>query len=234
MEIDFAPAESFRGTRLYRQANNLAYAYETNYTAVDADGAPNAYHPNEIGLDALANAGYPHSSWWKDVLVVDPNHPSRPFVQRDGPYQGYFVSMTSLRDPQGGRTDLDTYVDANRFPYVVLPTGFGGPHMGPVAKTGDVGIATHLNSGRTSTFIVGDSGGGTDAKLGEGSIALFIYLGGQAPNPRTGHGVPAGRIQYILFPGSRKPGAEVWPRTNQDIHDQVMELVAHTPGITQT
>ena len=232
MDINFDAAETFRGTRIFRQASNLAYAYETSFAAVDADGAPNAYHPNDIGLDALANAGYPHSSWWRDVLVPDPNHPSRPYVQPGGEHQGYFVSMTSLRAPQGERTDPDTYVDATRFPYVVLPTGFGGPNMGVVAKPGDVGIATHLNSLRTSTFIVGDSGGGTDAKLGEGSIALFIYLGGQAPNPRNGRGVPAGRIQYIIFPGSRKSGAGIWPRTNQDIHDQVMDLVANTPGIT--
>jgi hypothetical protein len=137
--------------------------------------------------------------------------------------------MTSLRSPTGNQFDPSTYVDATRFPYVVIPTGFGSlPH---VAKQGDVGLATHLSSGVTSTFIVGDSGGGSAARLGEGSIALFTALGGQNPNPRTGSGVPTGKIQYILFPGSRKPGAELWPRTNQDIHDQAMQLLQNTPGI---
>lgn len=230
MRLDFAPAETFRGTRILRQANNLAYAYETNHTAVDADGAPNAYHPDDIGLDALANAGYPHSSWWKDVLVPDPNHPTRPYVQPSGEYEGYFVAMTSLRAPNGARSDPSTYVDATRFPYVVIPTGFEKlPH---VAKVGDVGFATHVPTGVTSTFIVGDSGGGSAARLGEGSIALFVALGGQSPNPRTGAGVPKGKVQYIIFPNSRKAGEGLWPRTNQDIHDQAMDLIANTPGIS--
>ena len=27
--------------------------------AIDAEGAPNAYHPKDIGLDSLKNAGFP-------------------------------------------------------------------------------------------------------------------------------------------------------------------------------
>lgn len=229
MKLDFKPAEMFRGTQLYRQSNNLAYAYVTSHKAVDADGAPNAYHPNDIGLDALVNAGYPHTNWWSDVLVPDPANPHKAFVQTTGEYKGYYVAMTSLRSPVGDKLDPGTYVDATRFPYVVIPTGFGS--LPNVAKPGDVGLATDLESGMTTTFIVGDSGGGSGARLGEGSIALFVSLGGQNPNPRNGAGVPAGEIQYIIFPGSRQPKAGIWPRTNQDIHDQVMSLIAATPGI---
>ena len=229
MNLNFEPAEMFRGTRVLRQADNLAYAYETAFKAVDADGAPNAYHPDNIGLDLLANAGYPNTNWWRDVLVPDPGHSSRAYVQPDGDYEGYFVSMTSLRKPQGDKLDPSTYVDSRNVPYVVIPTGFN--HLPNVAKPGDVGFATHLGNGKTTTFIVADAGGGSDAKLGEGSIALFILLGGQEPNPRNGQGVPSGKIQYIIFSGSRRPGAGLWPRTNQDIHDQAMELLARTPGI---
>jgi len=35
--------------------------------SIDADGAPNAYHPDNIGLDDLKNAGYPNTSWWKNI-----------------------------------------------------------------------------------------------------------------------------------------------------------------------
>jgi hypothetical protein len=105
MKIDFAPAEKFRGTQIFRQANNLAYAYETTFKAVDADGAPNAYNPGDTGLDALANAGYPHTNWWKDVLVPDPDHPSKAYVQTDGEFAGYFVAMSSLRNPHGEAID---------------------------------------------------------------------------------------------------------------------------------
>src|SRR5690242_1677796 len=71
----FQPAEVFRGTQIFRLPDNSAYMYETTHTAADADGAPNAYHPGDlnkncrrdthIGLDCLANAGYPRASWWK-------------------------------------------------------------------------------------------------------------------------------------------------------------------------
>lgn len=230
MRLAFEPAETFRGTRIHRQANNVAYAYETDHKAVDADGAPNAYHPDDIGLDFLANAGYPHTSWWRDVLVPDPDHPTRAYRQTQGEHAGYFVAMTSLRHPGGDPRDPARYVDATQFPYVVIPTGFGAlPH---VAKPGDVGLATNLANGKTTAFIVGDSGGGGDAKLGEGSIALFAALGGENPNPRNGSGVPSGTIQYIVFPGSRKAGGAIWPRTFQDVQDQVTQLIANTPGIS--
>lgn len=229
MRLDFRPAEVFRGARILRQASDLAYAYETDHKAVDADGAPNCYHPQDLGLDALANSGFPNHSWWKDVLVVDPHDHTRPFVQPSGEFKGFFVAMTALRHPGGVATDPATYVDARKVPYVVIPSGFALPHT---ARQGDVGFATHLASGKTTAFIVGDAGGGNDAKLGEGSIGLFAALGGTNPNPRNGAGVPAGTVQYILFAGSRQAGAAIWPRTQADIEAQVAHLLATTPGIS--
>jgi hypothetical protein len=238
MELDFTPAETFRGTRILRQASNLAYAYETRHAAADADGAPNAYHPDDlgkrprdphIGLDALANAGYPNTDWWDSVLVPDPADASVAFRQTAGPTRGFFVAMTALRRPGGSKFDPATYVDSTTIPYVVIPTGFERlPH---VARQGDVGLATDLRSGRSSPFIVADAGGGGDAKLGEGSIALYAALGYPGVNPRTGHGLPTETIQYILFPASRRAGAALWPRTNADIAAQVAQLIRNTPGI---
>lgn len=236
MIINFSPAGTFRGTQVLRQAQGLAYAYETTDKAVDADGAPNAYHPDDVsGLDALGNAGYghPHQSWWPEVLVPDPQNPSVAYVQPGGPFAGFFVAQSALRKPHGTATDPATYVDATKVPYVVIPTGF--EHFPGVtsAKPGDVGYATNLANGKTTAFIVGDAGGGSTAKLGEGSIALWVALGGVNPNPRNGHGVPPGSVQYILFPGSRKPGAGLWPRTQADIDGQVAQLLTSTPGIGQ-
>lgn len=229
MTIHFTPSETFRGTQILRQADKLAYAYETDHKAVDADGAPNAYHPDDTGLDFLANAGYPRSDWWKDVLVPDPAHPATAYIQPSGAFQGYFVSMTALRKPHGNPLDPATFVDATRVPYVVIPSGF--QNLPDVAKQGDVGFATHIPSGLTSAFIVGDAGGGNTARLGEASIALFTALGGHNPNPRNGQGLPAGKIQYIVFPGSRKAGNGIWPRTNEDILAQAIQLIDSTPGI---
>lgn len=239
MKLDFDKAEVFRGTQILRQRDKLAYAFETGHAVADADGAPNAYHPDDrnkhcqkdahLGLDCLANAGYPKTSWWRSVLVPDPNDGSKAYVQDSGPYAGFFVAMTSLRAANGDKYNPATYVDSTRYPYVVIPTGF--EQLPDVARQGDVGFATHLASGRATAFIVADAGGGADAKLGEGSIALYEALGFPNANPRTGQGLPHDTIQYILFPNSRKPGAARWPRTQADINAQVVELLQNTPGI---
>lgn len=240
MNLDFDEAEIFRGTRILRQRDGLAYAYETTHAAADADGAPNAYHPDDlnkdcrldphVGLDCLGNAGYPHTGWWQDVLVPDPDDGTKAYVQKTGPGKGFFVAMTALRAAQGDEYNPSTYVDSTTVPYVVIPSSFGA--LPNVAKQGDVGFATHLASGRTTAFIVGDAGGGSNAKLGEGSIALYEALGFPNVNPRTGQGLPTDAIQYILFPNSRKPGAGRWPRSNQEIRDQVSQLLQDTPGIS--
>lgn len=239
MKVDFEPKEMFRGTRLLRHRQNLAYAYETTHTSIDADGAPNAYHPDDvgknctkdthIGLDCPANAGYPKTKWWNSVLVVDPSNSKRPFRQPRGRYAGYFIAMTALRSPGGSPYEVGTYVDSREFSYVVIPTGFN--KLRHVASQGDVGLATHLPTGKSVPFIVADYGGGTSAKLGEGSIALFEALGGVNLNARTGAGVPKGKIQYILFPNSKLTGTAIWPRTKSDIRKQVMELIKTTSGI---
>ena len=56
MKIDFKPDVTFRGTVVFKQADGLAYAYETTDASADADGAPNSYHPDDQGKDASDNS----------------------------------------------------------------------------------------------------------------------------------------------------------------------------------
>jgi hypothetical protein len=45
-----------------------AFFYESGL-AIDADGAPRAYHPNDrLGLDSLANAGQTRKAAWREVM----------------------------------------------------------------------------------------------------------------------------------------------------------------------
>jgi hypothetical protein len=241
MKIDFPKHKKFRGTDVLRQKQGLAYAYMTEHKSVDADGAPNAYHPDDKGkhcikqphkgLDCLAHAGYPNTGWWDSVLIPDPGNPTTPYRQKLGPYAGYFLAMTSLRAKKGDKYSTAYYVDSREFPYVVIPTGFTKPNGLGFWGQGDVGLATHVDTEKSVPFIVADYGGGGTAKLGEGSIALFEALGGNNPNPRTGAGVPKGKIQYIVFPNSRLKGDAIWPRTKSDIRKQVMDLISSTPDI---
>jgi Fungal chitosanase of glycosyl hydrolase group 75 len=226
LAADFTSWQSFKGVSLLRDAASKAYCYKTTHAAIDADGAPNAYHPGDVGknctkdthlgLDCPANAGFPNSTWWDSVLVPDPADASKPFVQKSGPYKGYFVAMTWLQNPDSAikMTDPAKYVDSNTVPYIVFPgSKFGA--MSGTGYAGDIGMAYNLETGKSTGFVVADQGGGNDATLGEGSIALFKALGGSNLNPRTGAGVAEGAMVYVVFPGSRKNFS--WPSTPDKI-----------------
>jgi hypothetical protein len=213
------PGEGFdyMGEPVTFSGDRSAYYFASATKLVDADGAPNAYHPDDVpdacpdegnGIDCLAAAGYPNGSWWKTVLVADPGDPTQPAIQQEGPYKGFFVSMTSLRNTaHAGPASPKSYVDAASIPYLVLPA--------PIYRTdgmgemGDIGWAMNLDNGRATPFVIADEG--PVEPFGEASVAFWKALGAQAPNPRNGEGLPEGRIAYAVFPGSGRDSAIGWP-----------------------
>src|SRR5262245_13969807 len=102
---DAVESSPYRRARIWTIPNPNAYFYATERMAIDADGAPNAYHPEDRGIDALANSGFPDRDW-KSVLVIDPADPSKPFVQRDGDFAGFFMAKTTLQDTRLPATDV--------------------------------------------------------------------------------------------------------------------------------
>jgi hypothetical protein len=181
---------------------------------IDADGAPNAYNPQNTGLDDLANAGQP-GHW--DGVVQDEN--GDPFVQGpDDPFPGYYVSCTSLCDRSKRSIDPRRYVDASRIPYVVLPGGLAreaGAHLG------DFALVVNLRNSRSSYAIFADIG-----TLGEGSIALADNLGIHS-DARVGG--TRGGVLYVIFPGSGD-GA---PHTVDEINTLAAERADRWGGIEQ-
>jgi hypothetical protein len=162
--------------------------------AIDADGAPNAYHPDSRkGLDHLSNAGRP-GHWWG--LVTDTTQPNgKPIVQgKHDPFPGFYVSKTSLEDRRKPTSDPSRYVDSSSIPYIVLPAK--RVRSWKIAL-GDFAVVKNMANGKTSFAIFADLGPAN--KLGEGSIALAKALGIPS-NPRTG-GTSA-KIAYIVFPHS--------------------------------
>jgi hypothetical protein len=171
---------------------------------IDADGSPNAYHPNGsangaaedaadgAGLDELANAGKPGD--WNGIIT---DRDGDPLIQQErDPYPGYYISCTSLADKTKSFTDPTRYVDASKIPYVVLPQEVadrGG------ARLGDFAIVVNLGNGKSSFAIYADIG-----TLGEGSVALANVLGIQSD---ARHGGESDGILYLVFPGSgnRRP-----------------------------
>jgi hypothetical protein len=144
----------YEGTSLRTFPGGDPYFYVTERMAIDADGAPNAYHPLDRGIDALANAGFPHGSW-KSILVVDPGDSTKPFVQTSGPFAGFYVSKTTLQDPTRAETDPRRYVDSATVPYIVFPGAFHA--LTGTGTMGDLGVVRNLGNGKVTAAIVADA-----------------------------------------------------------------------------
>lgn len=233
----FVAWTTYQGTSILRHPETSAYLYRTSGMKVDADGAPNAYHPDDVGLhctrgvgfkglDCPDNAGYPGTPWWPSILVPDPANPAKPFIQAAGPFAGFFVSKTSLEDGSKGKADPARYVDATRVPYLVFPRAFY--RLAGTGRLGDFGYAINLRTRQTTPFVVAEIGPST-ATLGEGSIALAERLGGSNPNPRTGAGTPSGSLLYVLFPNSSR--SHPWPVPPEAMVRIAEDLLAHSGGL---
>ena len=187
---------------------NSAFFYESGMT-IDADGAPNAYHPDNSGIDDLGNAGAP-GIW--EGLAKDAQ--GEPFIQGpDDPFPGYYVSETALADRSKAINDPARYVDASKIPFIVLPGGLAR-QIG--ARVGDYAVVFNERNGRSSYAIFGDVG--PHDRLGEGSIALAENLGirSDARNGGTWRGV-----LYMVFPGS----GEGRPKTVDEINANGQNLL---------
>ena len=179
--------------------------------AIDADGAPRAYHPNDrLGLDLLAHAGH-RGNWW--ALVTDNEKKSgTPVVQGPAdPAPGYYVSTTALYERANPNPrDPHRYVDAANIPYVVLH-----PKALRYAQLGDFATVVNLHNGKISAAIVADESA-PNLPVGEGSIALANVLGIDS-SPR--HGGQDGDVVYVIYPGSgnRRPRKleEILANSNQ-------------------
>jgi hypothetical protein len=231
----FGAWSAYNGISLRRHSSG-AYIYKTSHKQIDADGAPNAYHPADVGktcsasggllgLDCPANAGYPNGSFWRDVLAVDPNNNAKPYVQPSGTFAGFFVSMTSLSDRNKAATDPTKYVSSTTFPYIVFPGNFNA--KSGTGKVGDLGFAINLSNNKKSHFVVAETGPAA-ADLGEMSIAFATAMGGVNPNPINGAGAPSGTILYVSFPFSSNTYA--WPMTNAQMQTNVNALLQSVGG----
>jgi len=209
MQLDISAwdrgGRDFREVPVWQLLDRQAFFFISGMT-IDADGSPNAYRPDDAGLDELANAGKP-GHW--DGIITDRD--GDPLIQQErDPFPGYYISCTSLSDKTKTFTDPTRYVDASKIPYVVLPQGIadrGG------ARLGDFAVVVNLRNGKSSFAIYADIG-----TLGEGSVALANALGIQSD---ARHGGESDGILYLVFPGSGNRR----PRTTGEIHSEGEKLL---------
>jgi hypothetical protein len=204
IEIASGPASRTicKKTKLFTAQNIVAWSappagggfFYKSGLAIDADGAPRAYHPNDrLGLDSLAHAGH-RGNWW--ALVTDNEKKSgSPVVQGTAdPAPGFYVSTTALYDRANPNPrDPHRFVDAAIIPYVVLH-----PNALSYAQLGDFATVVNVHNGKVSAAIVADESA-PNLPVGEGSISLAEALGIDS-SPR--HGGQDGDVVYLIYPGS--------------------------------
>jgi hypothetical protein len=178
--------EPIREVPIWRLGDSAPYFFAAGMT-IDADGSPNAYNPENTGLDDISNAGQP--GHWDGVLQdTDGN----PLVQGpDDPFPGFYISCTSLADRTKRPLDPTRFVDASKIPYLVLPHEVA---FESGTRLGDFAVVMNLRSGAWSYAIFADIG-----TFGEGSIALANNLGIWSDARQGGR---RGGILYLVFPGT--------------------------------
>lgn len=215
---------------IWQLQNKPEFFFKAGF-AIDADGAANAYHPQDKGIDDLKNAGEP-GNWW--ALVTDNGKPDgKPVIQGElDPYPGHYISATALYDETKKRTDPKRYVDSIEIPYVVLPENNDKEFL-KIAKVklGDLAVVYNTKNNKLAYAIFADTslffaGGIEEYRFGEGSIALANAL--DVPSSPKQGGIADG-IFYLFFPGSGNGK----PKTIAQINNQGAKLFKQWGGIEQ-
>ena len=196
---------------------------------VNTDGAPDSYHPDNIGITHICNGvsigfGGKPCVWKPDCLTEfnqakgqgftgDPKicffamvaKDGKPAVQGQGdPKPGFYVSTTALKNPGKNVDKPEGQLDSNTVPFIVIPGKWNKKFHN--IGLGDVAVVYRKSNAKTEFAVIGDAGPGN--KLGEGSVALHQTLGNdpfivKSGVRRAGKGIGSRDVMYVIFPGSR-------------------------------
>ena len=165
---------------------------------------------------------------WQNVIAATTDASGRkiPCVFQSGEFEGYFGSLTSLKNgltgSAAGECDHLNQLDQRIVPAFVLPGGqnvvrsFG-------AGVGDLLVAFNPLNNVVSVAIVGDTGPAN--KLGEGSVGLNMALLGKTEQPKTSNEafrLDTGNREMLIaiIPNSRSFNPQK-PFTKENIADRV-------------
>ena len=188
----------------------------------------------------MCGAGKACVTGWPGITLIprDPSAagfmPQIPMVQKDGPYQGYYVSQTTLQRPDKTKPGGISYIDARKIPFIVVPGssvltghwGFGSSTRPDIALV----LATRSDGATRGVFaVVADTG--PVAQIGEGSPALLGRLRGVSAEELNSERpaaspIPGGKFSqkatYVLFKGSSQFLSSVWPERDLTASDIVV------------
>ena len=188
--------------------------------AIDVDGAPNSYGPNDaLALDYELNAHVGAKPSGKIVGYLTRDDDGRtPIAQgpRD-PYPGFYISTTGYEDKNNSRReDPRRYVNAAEINYTLLATVAKDAGV----RCGDFCVVHSLRTRFTVYAIVGDTGNSRGA---EGSLALLQRLGYNVKDGKSG-GEDAAKIVVRYFAGTNLERLFFFLQSELETHARSLDL----------
>ena len=178
---------------IWQAPGNQAFFFVSGMT-IDADGAPNAYHPDNIGLDDMANAGVP--GHWDGIITDRTGEPLDPGPGRSLPWllRLLHIAVGPDQGPHRSRAICGRLEDslhraaarcgrpgrraAGRF------RGGGEPAKRQVVLCD---LRRRRHNGRRSIALANNLGIWSDARQGgrRGGILYLVFPGSGNRQPRT-------------------------------------------------
>eukprot|EP00161_Ancyromonas_sigmoides_P008313 TRINITY_DN207_c0_g1_i11.p1 TRINITY_DN207_c0_g1~~TRINITY_DN207_c0_g1_i11.p1 ORF type:complete len:496 (-),score=248.65 TRINITY_DN207_c0_g1_i11:115-1602(-) len=202
------PTVARAGSHPIMQTSNVGGSlfFKGNMDA-DADGGPNAYCPDNRGLDSIKNGGMksvgscPGSNSCYG-MAFHPNSRNLCIQGPKDPFPGCYVSVTAVARSWAKRSEVlcnpNNYANSFTNPYFVIP----GKSSSGMSKL-DLGLIYDSGSNRALFSWVGDVG--PKAHTGEASIASLLafdwspFMNGKIRCGTEG----SSRYTYIVFAGTR-------------------------------
>jgi hypothetical protein len=187
---DLTQIDEVGGVKIYSvKGAPSAFIFKAG-AAINADGSPNCYGPDNSGIDYTANGGTPGGNWWGGPTDAK----GMPLIQQIyDPSPGMYVCATAHFNPAYNEASQYRYLDSESIPFFVLPRKHNCQ-----ANLGDVGLVYRTQTEDNCYALYGDVG--PTSKIGECSIRLAQALK-LDPDPKQG-GTESRSIVYLVFPGS--------------------------------
>lgn len=188
--------------------NNIA-----NGISITRDGKALKYKDTIRVFEQWRDAGWVvpdgYRITWKNVLAArEVNGHSVPCTFSSGPFTGYFVSLTALKQGlaagAAGECRANDQLDERVIPALVLAGG-NTPMKQWGVRVGDLVVTRNKSNGATVAAVVGDTG--PNDNLGEGSVALNMSLLRRTQQPGNYEeskqlDTGATQIDVLIFPRS--------------------------------